>query len=660
MHIERKFRNHTVTIIVLLLTLTSGLYLATRTVHRANAVTATPATFTNYELAGNQFIFGHSQGVICANGANNPPNNLQDPKKCINTQAEPAIRADRDGNFYGSSESVFCVIGGQCGGTYVWKSADGGSTFETLPLPNTVTVVGGPGASPAGGDTDIAVAPRRNPSGVFNVYVVSLDSTLASVTVSTSRDGGKSWSIPINPIAASIPVVDRPWIAADGANKVCISYHNIVTTGSILVQCSLDGGTTFGPPISAIDSQHLWLLDFNTQIGTLAIDPGNHVIYQVFSGLANQDEAIACASPVTSCPFGLHAVWVAVMPITGGTFTDYPVFVDPNPQASTNHQFAQVSVDKSGVPYAVWSNDRNVYYSFSADFGKDWSSPVRVNKDPSNTAIFPWSSAGNAGQLDIVWYGSSFTSPGGPATFPHYTLTNQDKSASWQVYFAQNVQATTPGSSFTQVVASGTIHFGDVCEGGIGCGSNNNRDLLDDFGVAASPTTGLAAIIYTSDQYVNSALEPANTYGSRHCTPTATNTVDCSHTNIAAQTGGSTINQHPGNFEEDGEDFEETNVSGNGGPPQPREEIDLTNTGTVAINKFDVKISGLPWTLTWSSTSPIQTGQSVKATSNSVPLGLLLSVGTIYTVTITATMANGTTETHTVNAIYTLGAGLGL
>jgi hypothetical protein len=144
------------------------------------------------------------------------------------------------------------------------------------------------------------------------------------------------------------------------------------------------------------------------------------------------------------------------------------------------------------------------------------------------------------------------------------------------------------------------------------------------------------------------------------CDSSQTNKIDCEHTDIAVQTGGSTINQVPGNFEEDGEDFEETNVSGNGGPPQPREEIDLTNTGTVAINKFDVAIGGLPWTLTWSSNAPIQPGQSVRATSNSVPLGLLLSVGTIYTVTITATMANGTTEAHTVNAIYTLGAGLGL
>jgi hypothetical protein len=35
-------------------------------------------------------------------------------------------------------------------------------------------------------------------------------------------------------------------------------------------------------------------------------------------------------------------------------------------------------------------------------------------------------------------------------------------------------------------------------------------------------------------------------------------------------------------------------------------------------------------------------------------------VGTIYPVTITATMSDGTTETQSTYAIYTLGAGLGL
>src|SRR6267378_7577784 len=235
MDIRRKFLTHAVTLLVLLLTLTSGLYLAARTVPRANALTATPATFTNYELASNPFATTtnppFSVGVNCPNTANT----------CQNTEGEPAIRADKSGNFYGSSENVFCVIGGQCGGTFAWKSTDAGSHFTTLPLPNSVSARQ-VGVSPAGGDTDIAVAPRKNANGFYNIYVASLQSNppLAEIYVSTSRDGGATWSI--NPIGASIPVDDREWIVADGASKVCISYHAQPATDDIVVDCSYDAG----------------------------------------------------------------------------------------------------------------------------------------------------------------------------------------------------------------------------------------------------------------------------------------------------------------------------------------------------------------------------------------------------------------------------------
>src|SRR5712691_12237267 len=197
MDIERKFRNHTVTILLVLLTLTSGVFIASKAIPRASAssngtstLTATPATFTNYELAGNPFATTtnppFSVGVNCPNSAGT----------CQNTEGEPAIRADRAGNFYGSSENVFCVIGGQCGGTFAYKSTDNGQHFTTLPLPNSVSARG-VGISPAGGDTDIAVAPQRNANGFFNIYVASLQSNppLLNVYVSTSKNGDASWSI---------------------------------------------------------------------------------------------------------------------------------------------------------------------------------------------------------------------------------------------------------------------------------------------------------------------------------------------------------------------------------------------------------------------------------------------------------------------------------
>jgi hypothetical protein len=627
-------------------------------VHRSagQPVASTPVFGPNYELAGNQFTTDHSLGVTCANAANTPPNNLRDPAKCISTQGEPAIRADRAGNFYGSSESIFCVVPTQCGGTYAWKSTDGGSHFTTLALPNTVSA-GRAGVSPAGGDTDIAVAPRRNAANnVYNIYVASLDRTLTSIDVSTSPDGGNSWIQ--NPASAGVPLDDREWIVADGVSKVCISYHAVTTGFGIQVDCSYNAGLLWLQHASAFDT-HLPLFIANNQIGNLAIDPGNHNIYQVWSSVSDASEIPGCQP---TC--NLHTVWIGVSIDQGKTFTDYIVYDDTTRNSDFGHAFVNVSVDKAGNVYVVFSDDHNVYYSVSRNFGQTWSPRVQINKAPSNTAIYPWATAGSAGELDVVWYGTSYCCAGtefgtgrGPTYYPQFDASGSP--VNWYVYFAQNVNALSAPSSFIQVAASGVIHRGDICELGAGCGDGMNRDLLDDFGVAASPTTGMAAIIYTSDQYVNSALEPANTYGSRPCTAAQNNGFDCIHTNIAVQTGGSGINQPPGRFEVDDEDFEELDLSNNGGH-SPHNEIDIANTGTAAITKFDIAIGGLSWTVTWNTAAPIQAGQTVHGTSTSVPLGLLLAVGNVYQLTVTATLADGSTETQRINAIYTLGAGLGL
>ena len=133
-----------------------------------------------------------------------------------------------------------------------------------------------------------------------------------------------------------------------------------------------------------------------------------------------------------------------------------------------------------------------------------------------------------AGRIDIVYYGTSYFKAGTPPdSYPN--------SAAWYVYMAQNVNATTAGSSFTQVQATPIVHYGGVCEGGISC--TGNRDLYDDFGVAANPHTGLASIVYSDDQYTNDANDPPQS----GCTSAQNNTPSCDHTSIATQTGGSGI-----------------------------------------------------------------------------------------------------------------------
>lgn len=95
--------------------------------------------------------------------------------------------------------------------------------------------------------------------------------------------------------------------------------------------------------------------------------------------------------------------------------------------------------------------------------------------------------------------------------------------------------APTQEDAFAQVAATPIIHYGGVCEGGVSC--TGNRDLFDDFGVAADPLTGFASIVYSDDQYIADANNPA---GPR-CKPAQTNAPSCDHTSIATQTSGEGI-----------------------------------------------------------------------------------------------------------------------
>lgn len=439
-------------------------------VTRAIGDSTGPLAFATFEL-------GAAPGAVCPGGTG-----------CVNGAAEPAIRADATGAFYVSSEL------GLGAGTLAWKSTDGGLHYTALTSPDQISQEAG-GLAPGGGDTDLGLATAVNAHGTYNVYVATL--SLANVTVSTSQDGGSTWSK--NVLSATIPVDDREWIAAEGASKVCVSYHDIATF-NIDVSCSTDAGTTFLQPGSALDASHLFLLNDNST-GNLAIDPSSHVIYQTFSGIANLMEAVGSSSH-------FHAVWMGVSHDGGKTFTDHAVYVNPDASVDYGHQFVNVSVDQAGTVYSVFSDNHNLFYSYSTDQGQTWSPPLQVNQAPSATAIMPWSVACGPGQIDIVWYGTSFYDG---QTVPD----NYPASAQWFVFFAQNISASS-GGAFTQLAATPVIHSGGVCESGVTC--SGNRDLFDDFGIAVTPTTGLASIAFSDDQ-------PGNSGGD-------------THTAIATQTGG--------------------------------------------------------------------------------------------------------------------------
>src|SRR5260221_10333670 len=97
--------------------------------------------FVNFEL-------GAAPGTVCPSSAG-----------CTNGAAEPAIRADATGTFYVSSGL------GLSSGTLAWRSTDGGLHYTALESPNQISQAEA-GLSPGGGDTDLAVAPQANATGI--------------------------------------------------------------------------------------------------------------------------------------------------------------------------------------------------------------------------------------------------------------------------------------------------------------------------------------------------------------------------------------------------------------------------------------------------------------------------------------------------------------
>jgi hypothetical protein len=464
------------------------------------------AAFTDFTVAGTP---PNPAGTVCPGSAS-----------CYNGAAEPAIAVSPTGRFYASSEN------GLGGGTLAWASGDNGLHYSSTPSPNDVSTgsdsVGQEsGLEPGGGDTDAAVATVPNAFGNFNAYIVSL--TLANIDVSTSTDNGTTWRL--NPVTA-LPIDDRPWVAATGASKVCISY--LTAPGVLLpqvglhVHCSTDAGQTFPQVANAYDTSTVGLAasQGGSRTGNLVFDPSNSsYMYTVFAYENIEDGPNPSAF--------LHNVGIAVSTDAGATWHDYPVHVNPDISAKYDNQFVNVAVDKAGIVYVAYSDNHGVFYQYSTNHGQTFSAPFQVSQ-AADTAVMPWLAAGDSGRIDLVYYQATGYS-GNPETAP--------TTVAWKVVLAQSLAAASSAPGFRYTTVNPVVHHGGVCEGGALC--TGNRDLFDDFGIEASPTTGLASIIYSDDQYQNDANHKPNV--TNNCTTADNDTRTCDHTNVATQTSGNGI-----------------------------------------------------------------------------------------------------------------------
>ncbi|MGH3471926.1 MAG: sialidase family protein [Nocardioidaceae bacterium] len=379
-----------------------------------------------------------------------------------NVAGEPSIHVSR-ANLVGLGSED-----GLGGGSQYWRAPEVGGTSRAgscrLTYAGQPNAVDGIGAS--GGDIDTAFAPVKSAAGTYRIYVASLN--LGSVNVATSTDNGNTFSQ--TPVQAGLPIDDREWIAAYGANTSLLTYHDILTS-NIDVLRSDNGGTLYTQ-----QSQVIPATDYkasNNEIGNLVIDHDNPTPAGSFWGY--QSFVAPSKDPGLTGSTVYNEAFLGVSHDGGATWTDKPIPCSTSFGSNgLSHNFPNVSVAPNGTIFYAVSNDRTIHVMISRDHGNSWtcSGPVSAPK----RAIFPWLVATSHGE-DLVYYGTN----------------GSGASQTWFVYFAQNQRQSVSGWANTRLMS---VHKGPVCEGGVSC--TTGRQLLDDFGVDTDQS-GWAHIAYSHD-----------------------------------------------------------------------------------------------------------------------------------------------------------------
>ena len=352
------------------------------------------------------------------------------------------------------------------GGSELWRATQvGGSASADACQPvysgQPNAVIKGVGA--AGGDIDTAFAPARSSAGTYRLYVASLN--LGSINVAVSNDDGKTFSQTL--VQGGVPVDDREWIAAYGADTSLLTYHDIASN-NIDVLRSDHGGRLYTQIATAIPPTDYKAS--NNELGNIVIDHAN--ASPTAGGFWAYQSFVA---PSTSSGSAFNEAFLAVSSDGGHSWTDKPIPCSTAFGANgLGHNFPNVSVAPNGTLFYAVSNDTSVYVASSADHGNTWtcSGPVSTTAH----AIFPWIVATSAGE-DLVYYGTPTSGSG----------------QTWSVYFAQNPAQSVSGWTTTQLMP---VHTGPVCEGGVSC--SGGRQLLDDFAVDTDQS-GWAHIAYSHD-----------------------------------------------------------------------------------------------------------------------------------------------------------------
>jgi len=405
--------------------------------------------------------------------------------------------------------------------SFISRSRDQGQTFKLVPGNNST---GKPNICPGGGDTDLGVSPGMTQTQDFLSFI-DLQG-LTNFSSGQSANGGQSFTADC---ASSLAApVDRQWFGfyqnqsttatpagtpfGLGTGPTAYLDYDIVANttsapscpnnvggNTFVVQKSTDGGLTYGAPVVA---------DCNDGIaGNMQVRQTNGHVFAIHTAQSNLPGRAATDVVTVNRSTDSGATWTKTVAFTptaalGNSCT---------PDCSVGQDFAVLAIDKAGGLYAVWAQvavdmtstvtgPTHIYYSYSSDEGDHWTTERQVDPNAPATSfhsdptidMFPWVAAGNAGALDIVWYGTSSITT---------SLDPGSQISDWYPYLTQSFNANspdgTPVSFSTPVkVAQHSNHNGGICTMGIGCTTGGDRSLADFFQVDVNKDGG-ADVIWT-------------------------------------------------------------------------------------------------------------------------------------------------------------------
>jgi hypothetical protein len=418
------------------------------------------------------------------------------------TGLEPSLRIDTSGRVYATAPP----------GSHLWRSLDEGESFKWVP--GADPKLGHPPTcdKPTEGDNDIVT------DSADRLYFSDLgthsgkDFASPYNAVARSDDQGATFTFSCDSVNSKD--LDRPWTAVDGdplnggnmylaialvhADRPCKEGKWTISRSPVPGK-EAEAGITFGHALKVTGKCQ------GGGAGPLQVSALSHRVFLPHKTVCecidrtNSVSVVRC-DPIPfaeETPSGLSCVDLPAVSMPGSYIFHWP----------------DLTIDAAGNLFMEWEampidqflgnpeGDALIYWSSSSDEGDTWSAPVQIPTPGLHNNIFATLAAGDAGRVDLAWYGTDSVDPdfvegcGGPADVP----------GDWNLYFAQTLDGLDPTPTFTAPIVASEhfIHRGGIATtfGGHFCGPAQ----LGDFFRMQVGLDGEANIVYADTNTTNSS-----------------------------------------------------------------------------------------------------------------------------------------------------------